>query len=199
MSITDTNETQAPPSQVAPAARMQPPKIRLDKGRAHGTVHGDRPPEDRHAKIHFTQDGLYFDAGGILILDHPDYHADTPEAEVARRKLEKKIRLHMAKAARQPAQVPQVVTAQTDPDDDEDNAIADSFAEDDEEEDELEPINLSSWARGEQQVEWQDVTQEIARRYKKRVASIADAIPFLVKEGVCPPNEVAKKFKKFLD
>jgi len=194
MSDTTTNETQAPPSQGAPAAYMQPPKIRMDRARSFATIHGDRPPDDRHARIHFQQDGLFFDAGGILILDHPDYREDTREAAELRRRLEKKIRQHMAKASKQVAAAPAAV-------DQEDGHALDAAGddEDDDEEEAQEPINLSSWVRGEQAVEWQEITQEIARRYKKRIASISDAIPFLVKEGVCPPNEVAKKFKKFLD
>ena len=200
MSMSDTNETQAPPSQVAPAAFVQPPKIRIDKGRAYATVHGDRQPKDPHAAVHYTQDGLYYDAAGILILDHPDYDGRSHDADQMRRKLEKKIRLHMAKAAKQveAATAPGGPTYARGIDDIDDDDVKVTEDNEDEEE-EREAINLSAWLRGEQMVEWQDITQEIARRYKKRIASIADAVPFLVKEGVCGANEVAKKFKKFLD
>ena len=106
MSMIDTNETQAPPSQVAPAAFVQPPKIRIDKGRAYATVHGDRQPKDPHAAVHYTQDGLYYDAAGILILDHPDYDGRSHDADQMRRKLEKKIRLHMARPPSRPRRRP---------------------------------------------------------------------------------------------
>ena len=53
--------------------------------------------------------------------------------------------------------------------------------------------------RGEQEVEWQEVTQEIARRYKKRVAKVEDAVAFLVTQGVCPKGQLRKKFLKFAD
>jgi len=201
MSNIDTNATQAPPSEGAPAAYVQPPKIRLDKGRSFSTVHGARPPGDLHVNVHYTQDGLYYDAGGVLILEHPDYYADSADAALMRRKLEKKLKQHMVKASRQPA-VALTRRGERNIDEvDDDNAedTADGKMEDEEGEEEQEAINLSSWMRGEQQVEWQDVTQEIARRYKKRIGSIADAIPFLVQQNVCSPPEVAKKFKKFLD
>ncbi len=48
-------------------------------------------------------------------------------------------------------------------------------------------------------MEWNDVTQEIARRYKVRKSKIKDAIEFLITEGVVPKAQVAPKFLKLLD
>lgn len=173
---------------------METPKIRMDKSRPHSTVHGERGPGDPHAGIHFYQDGLPHDAQGFLILDGPDYEGDSPQAKKNRDVAARKVSKFMAKSNKARA------AAMADGGPEMPRGIDQVDEDDDEElEDEGEPVNLSAWVRGEQQVEWNEVTQEIARRYKKRVASIADAVPFLVKEGICPANEVAKKFKKFLD
>lgn len=172
-----------------------PPKIRMDKSRSYGTVHGVRSPGDPHFGCHFYQDGLYFDAQGFLVLDHFEYNEDSPEAEQKRKTLAKKIERHLRESSRKQA----AATAEGGPDM---PRGIDDIDEDDEESrepEELEPINLSDWARGQQQVEWNDITQAIAQRFKKRIASIADAIPFLVAEGVVPRDQVAKKYKRYLD
>jgi hypothetical protein len=56
---------------------MADPVIRLDKTKPHGTVHGDRMPEDPHYKVAYWQGGLLngkrvqlpFDVHGELIPD----------------------------------------------------------------------------------------------------------------------------------
>lgn len=116
-----------------------------------------------------------------------------PEGDKRRKLAEKKIARALAQAAKAPPKPPPS-RADADNDEDEDEAEATN-----EEEDLLEPINLEAWLRGEQQVEWQEVTQEIARRYKRRVAKIEDAITFLVKEGVVPKAQLKKQFQKFAD
>ncbi len=190
--MTDTTTNEAAPAPMPPMA----PKIRMDKSRAYAEVHGDRPPGDRHSGVHFYQDGLPHDAQGFLILDHSDYEGTDPEAVKRRATAEKKVRKFLAQSEKKRA----AAVAEGGPDYPRGVEAIEAGDEDEENEDDAaEPINLSAWARGEQQVEWQEITQEIARRYKKRIASIADAIPFLVKEGVCPPDQIAKKFKKYLD
>lgn len=177
----------------APMAPPKPPKIRMDKGREFATVHGERAPDDPFKKVHFMQDGLPHDAHGILILDHPMLTDGSEEAEqlreIAGKRIKRQLRLD-AKAAEAAAR--RLAGA-----DDEDGEEAGTDADD--EADEPEEINLSMWLRGEQDVVWNEISQHIARKYKKRVNSIADAVVFLVKEGVAPSNAVAKKFKKFLD
>lgn len=56
---------------------MADPVIRLDKSKPHGTVHGERMPEDPHYKVAYWQGGrlngkavqLPFDVHGELVLD----------------------------------------------------------------------------------------------------------------------------------
>ena len=186
---TDTVQTNGEP-QAAPVA---PPKVRMDRSRAYSTVHGDRGEGDKYAGVMFIQDGIPCDASGYFIFDHPDMEKPGPEGDKRRKLAEKKIARALAQAAKAPPKPPPS-RADADNDEDEDEAEATN-----EEEDLLEPINLEAWLRGEQQVEWQEVTQEIARRYKKRVAKIEDAITFLVKEGVVPKAQLKKQFQKFAD
>lgn len=178
-----------------PAARPAPmPKIKMDRSRSYGTVHGSIAPGQPYFGAAMIQDGLYFDAQGHLLIEHPDYEGDTPAHEKLRKVLAKKIERHMRDAGKRQA----TVNAEGGPDmprgideiDDDDEVAA---------EEDLEPLNLTEWAAGRQQVEWNDITQAIAQRYKKRVASIADAIPFLVKEGMIQPDQVAKKYRRYLD
>lgn len=45
------------------------PEIRLDESRDFSTIHGERNPEDPHYHVHAFQDGLPYDARGILVPD----------------------------------------------------------------------------------------------------------------------------------
>lgn len=172
------------------AAQVAPPRVRMDRSRAFATVNGDRAPGDRHAQVFFIQDGIPADAGGFFIFDHPDMARKGPDGDKARKMAERKIKKALAQQAKEPQRA-----AVTDEDEDEDADDTETEAEDDL----LEPINLESWLRGEQQVEWQEVTQEIARRYKKRIAKIKDAVEFLVSEGVVPKAQLQPKFLKLMD
>lgn len=162
---------------VAPPPAVQ---IRMDRSRAHSEIHGSRMPGDPHYGVHYYQDGLPHDAQGFLITEHSDYEGNSADAQKRRATLEKKMRKATAAAAAR-----KVETALDEGDEDG-------------EEGELEPINLDAWVRGQQALEWIDVTQAIAQRYKKRISKIDDAVPFLVDEMKIPASEVAKKFQKFL-
>ena len=140
----------------------------------------------------FRQDGIPVDASGFFIFDHPDMMEPGPEGEKRRKAAAKKIEKQLKLDAKNPPKPVRVVSE----DDDEEAEVE---QDDDEEEDLLEPINLEAWLRGEQKVEWQEVTQEIARRYKKRVAKMEDAVAFLVQEGVCHKAALQPKFQKFVD
>jgi hypothetical protein len=176
------------------AAQVAPPRVRMDRSRAFATVNGDRSPGDRHASVFFIQDGIPADAGGFFIFDHPDMARKGPDGDKARKAAERKIKKALTQQAKEP--VRQV--APGDDADEDDEGVAEVDKEDEDEE-LLEPINLEAWLRGEQQVEWQEISQEIARRYKKRVAKIEDAVGFLVKEGVVPKAQLKPKFQKFAD
>ncbi len=188
---TDTAQVFGGEPEAAPPA---PPRVRMDRSRSFSTVHGDRVPGDPHCGVMYYQDGIPCDAEGYFIFDHPDMQAKGPVGDKRRKMAEKHIKRAMAAAAKVRVKPPKAVD-----EDDEDGEATDTEAEDDDEEDLLPAVNLGEWLRGRQEVEWNDVSQEIARTYKKRIAKIEDAVAFLVKEGVCPRNELRPKFKKHAD
>lgn len=155
------------------------PQIRiLDKSRDFGTLHGDRGQGDPDHGVHFMQDGLPLDAQGFLVAHHATLQGESKEAtklrELAERKLKRAIKVQQR--------------------------IEDegSGAEDDEGGDGDAPINLEAWARGTERVEWNDVTQTIAQRYKKRVGSKVDALEFLIEEKVVAFDQLSPAHQKIL-
>jgi hypothetical protein len=186
--MTDTVHKNCPP----PAPQVPPPKVRMDRSRAYGTVHGERGPNDLHAGVMYYQDGIPADASGYFLFDHPDLMQPGQKGDQLRKIAAKKIERQLKIDAKKP---PQPVRAESE-DDDED---VDTDVAKDEEEELLDPINLEAWLRGEQQVEWHEVSQEIARRFKKRIAKEGDAVEFLVKEGVVPKAQLRKAFQKYVD
>jgi len=187
-----TIDTQLDAPEAAPVA---PPRVRMDRSRAYASVTGDRVPGDRHAAVFFIQDGIPADSEGYFIFDHPDMLRKGKDGDKARQAAERKIKKALAQQAKAPQRAPRA-----EDDDDESEGRADRDEDEgDDGDDLLEPINLEAWLRGEQDVEWQEVTQEIARRYKVRKSNIADAVEFLVKEGVVPKAQLRKKFQKFAD
>lgn len=185
---TDTAQIVGGEPQAAPVA---PPRVRMDKSRAFNTIHGERGPGDPLSGVMYRQDGIPCDAQGYFIFDHPDLQKPGPEGDKLRRLAMRKIERQLKIDAKKP---PPPVHAESD-DDDEDVDAKDGADKDEL----LEPINLEAWLRGEQQVEWQEVTQEIARRYKKRISKMEDAVAFLVKEGVVAKAQLKKQFQKFAD
>lgn len=168
-------------------------RISMDRSRPFSEIYGARGPGDPHQNCHYIQDGLFFDAEGMLILDHVDYETQNREGQLKRQALEKKIKRHVAKMQGRR----QAVHAEGGPDMPRGiEALDDDEAEADGEDKE---VDLSAWITGREQYEWSVLTQVIAHRYKSRVASIADAIPFLVKEGLVTEGQVARKFRKYLD
>jgi hypothetical protein len=173
------------------AAVIPPPKVRMDRSRAFSTVHGTRTPDDPLTAVHYIQDGIPADAGGFFIFDHPMMLAKGKDGDKMRAAASRKIE----RALKQAAKAPPPKQAADDADEDANVDAGDEEPEDDL----LEPINLEAWLRGEQEVEWQEVTQELARRFKVRKSKVEDAVEFLVKEGVVPKAQLRKKFQKFVD
>lgn len=160
------------------------PQIRLlDKSRAFSTIHGERGPSDPDHGVHFLQDGLPLDAQGFLVAHHQDLQGETKQAiklrEIAARKLEK--------AAKAQQKVDKAERGESGEASDDEEGAADD-----------EPVNLEAWARGEQRVEWNDVTQTIAQRYKKRVGSKLDALEFLIEEKVVSFDMLSPQHQKLL-
>ena len=182
---------------------MAPSQLQLNRGREYSTIHGDRPVGDLHANVHFYQDGLPFDAQGNVVADHPDVTADTPAAKKLREVLDRKLK-KLNKGKRVAGPDVTAAGAEGQPSSDDDHPIAGEAAlsdadEDDEAEDDLEaPIDLRKWLTGEQSVVWNDISQAIALKYKKRVGNKKDAVEFLMEQGICNPNVLAPEFKKLI-
>jgi hypothetical protein len=163
---------------------MSESKVRMDRGKVFATVHGERAPGDRHAAVHYFQDGLPFDVGGYLIPDHPDLMGDDPKAKKLRELAERKIKRAEKAAKEKPA-------AKSDDDADGEDAEAESDDRDEE-------VNLEAWARGEKDYQWLDITQTIARRYNKRVKDKEAALDLLIEEKVVTVDDLPPHFRKLI-
>lgn len=169
------------------------PKVRMDRGKDYATVHGEREHGSTHALVHFYQDGLPFDSNGFLLFDHAVFElgSENPSAQALKLRALAERKLKKASKNRPAEPAPDDADAPSD-DDDRDQDEGDDGDDDD-------SVNLEAWLRGEQDVQWHILTQEIARRYKRRVANLPDAVVFLVEQNVVPPDQVAKKYQKHLD
>lgn len=159
----------------APAA----PVVRMDRSRDFGTVHGEKLPGDRHAKVFFYQDGLPFNAEGILVVDHLDITEDPAKQAKVQKLLARSAKL--LEAAR----------GERDEDDDDED-------EEDEEKDDKSPINLEQWARGEQKLQWQLVTNAIAQRFAVRVSDKRSALELLIAERVVSKGQLSREHQRLL-
>lgn len=175
---------------------MSAPQVRMDKSRDYATTHGERLPGDRDVDVHFTQDGLPFNAAGILLSEHPMMTAETPAGAKLRRKVERRLE-KLAKA--KPIARASDTGAPADDDEDEDRDDDAVHDEEDEDDDGPPPVNLEAWAKGEEEVQWNEVTQAIARRYAKRVANKRDALELLIEERVVAVGALSVKHRKALE
>lgn len=157
---------------------MATPVVRLDRSRPYSTVHGERSASDRHANVFFYQDKLPFGADGTVLANHPDI-AESPELAAL---LEGKLK----KAAK---------VALSAPGDDAADGLPTAPVEADEGPEE---VNLTLWARGEQQVQWQHVTDAIARRYGRRVKDKAGALELLIGEGAVQLEHLPAPHRKLV-
>lgn len=162
----------------------QPQRLRMDKSRTHATVHGERAPGDPHQKVHFYQDGLPFDAEGLLI---PGLVPEDKKAFVERR------------LKKQGGGNPEASSAAAEPvgggagdnqdDDREDGESTNSNPE----------VNLEAWLRGEVRYQWFQVAAAIRKRFAKNVSNQADAILYLVtEENVVRADQLAPAFQSAL-
>lgn len=167
----------------------QPVRLRMDKSLYYSTVHGERQPDDAHAKIVFYQDGLPFDGEGILLVDLvPD-----DKKELVERRLKK---------LNTPRTVPQAQrTAPVVADDDDDDGENHDHENGDGEGDQQQPItpgevNLEAWLRGEANYVWFAIPAAIRARFNKNVVNKTDAVTFLVEEEkIITPQQLHESLK----
>ena len=158
-------------------------QVTLDKSRDYSTVHGERAPDDIHARVRFFQDGLPFDAEGVLMANHPDITGNEKLQKVVERKLRKAAAKAEKEAARARGEI-------DDDEDEEDRPGADG---------KLPPVDIRLWIMGQREYLWTEVSQAIALKYKVRVGGKKHAVEFLVGEGLVTPELVGKDLKKYLD
>jgi hypothetical protein len=162
------------------------PKLRMDRSRGYGTVHGERPPGDLHQNTHFFQDNMPFDAHGFLILDAID---DPKIKAIAERKLKK---LPTAPPA-----------AEGDSDgageDDSDPATTEAVGQQKPTATNSSEVNLEAWLREEVSYPWNLITRTMRDRYHQNMSKQHDVIQFLVEdEKVVPEDQVGPSLRKFL-
>jgi hypothetical protein len=156
-------------------------KLRMDRSKPFGTVHGERLPGDIHQNTHFYQDGMPFDANGHLILDAIE---DPKIRAIAERKLKK---LPAAKA---------VDAAEADVDDDDndtggDNTPPEPVAPGD--------VNLEAWLRGEASYPWFAITKAVRERHSSNISKQAEMVEFLVHDlKIVRPDEVGPDLQQHL-
>lgn len=153
------------------------PKLRIDRSRPYGEVHGERSPDDPHAPVFFFQDGLPFDAQGVLVYD-------AIHDEKIRAIADKKLKKLAGKAA--VAEPVDDGDGDDDDDDSEDTGGGKSPP--------VTPgdVNLESWLRGEANYHWATIAKTIRERYHQNISKQADAVAFLVyDEKVIPEDQVA--------
>lgn len=166
---------------MATTQKPKPPllRLRMDKSKYFTTVHGERAGDDPHSKVQAYQDGLPFDAEGLVILEL----VPEDKKEMVERRMAK---LNSVKSA-----VP-AATQQEAPE----NASNGGNDDDDKGSDTSGDVNLESWLRGEARYPWFTVVAAIRSRFNKQVSNTTDAVTFLVEdEKVVTPDQLADGLK----
>lgn len=149
-------------------------RLRLDRSRPHGTIHGERPPGDRHQQAHFTQDGITFDSQG--------FHIDELiEDDKVRALVDRRLKKQGAPKA-------------DDDDAGSDNAETDppptgggSPASTD--------VNLEAWLRGEEKYQWFTITKTVRERFSNNITKATEMIEFLIyDQKIIPEADLAPEF-----
>lgn len=167
------------------ATSQSNPVIRMDKSKRFSEVRGERRPNDPHYGVHFMQNGLPFDAGGILMRDdgktkpweeldpdgkkvehHPLYSPDMRE------KVER-MKARMQKNA--PAQEPEEVNEHSDQEERE--AAADE-------------VNIESWLRGEIEYEPWMLYAAVKKRFSRNHTKLRDLVVDMVEDERLVPEEL---------
>lgn len=167
--------------------------IRMDRSKYFSTVHGERKPGDDHANVFFYQDKLPFNANGELVMEA------VPE------ELKDAVERRIAKLNKSASAVPSVKRPEpADDDDDAGDTGGDSEGDDDDDKADENPsngddVNLEAWLRGTEKYQWFKVAAAIRDRYNRNVSNAADAVVFLVAEGLVPADQVADAHKKHLN
>lgn len=175
---------------------MSDPVLRLDRSKQFATEHGDRQLDDPLHPVHFWQDGLPFDAGGVLVPDDgkkTQWQIVIEGLPVTVKPLyDEKMRL---KATRKLTRLKNKEKVEPEADelaDDDEIAHARDLASDD--------VNLESWLRGQAEYEPFMIFAACRRRYSKNYTKLRDVVEDLVMDDkLVPESEVAGHLLRLLD
>lgn len=150
------------------------PRLRMDRSRPHGTIHGERLPGDVHQNSHYSQDGMFFDAGGFLLYD---LIQDEKVKKLADQRIKKLAAIKPAKAGADGADNDPGDTSPGDPSD----------------------VNLDAWLRGEMSYDWHLITKLVRERYSQNISSKLAMVEFLVfDEKIIAEDQVAPDLRALL-
>lgn len=142
-------------------------RLRMDRSRKFSTVHGESVPGDVNHGVFYKQDGLPFDAAGILV----EARLTPDQRNLADHKIKK---LKAVKPVKNEAG------------DDDEPAETEGAASDD--------VNFEAWLRGEVRYPPFTLFGAAKKRFQVNKTKIADLVEFLVfEQRVIPENEVSPK------
>lgn len=142
------------------------PRLRLDRSRYFSEVHGQRQPGDKHQLVHFIQDGIQFDAGGL----HLDTLVEDKETrDLVDRRLKKQVKAVKGGDAGGGG------GDNSDPEEKSSGSDGD--------------VNLEAWLRGEAKYDWFKITKTARDRYQVNKTKQTDMVEFLVNEIKLVPKD----------
>jgi hypothetical protein len=154
--------------------------LRLDRSKKLATVHGDRNLDDPHASVAYMQDGLPYDAEGVLV---PDNGATAPRDVAIEGKIVRFFPLY-TEAMREKVKRKIERISQGLPKDDvtehDDTSVQEDASED---------VNLESWLRGDVRYPPFMIFAACKRRYSKSYNKFRDVIEDLVLDQKLVPED----------
>jgi hypothetical protein len=154
--------------------------LRLDRSKKYATVHGDRNLDDPHACVAYMQDGLPYDAEGVLVPDNGATEARDVVIDNARVRFFPLYTDEMrAKRDRKIERIEQGLPKEE---------VTELDATDDQEE-ASEDVNLESWLRGEVRYPPFMIFAACKRRYSKSYSKFRDVIEDLVFDQKIVPED----------
>lgn len=156
----------------------------MDRSKYYSTVHGERSPDDPSRNVHFYQDGLPFDAHGILV---PELVKSPEHKALVDRKMKK------LAAAMKAADTSADEDKSADDADEGDSANVSTASTADD-------VNLEAWLRGEAKYHFFAIREAIRKRFSHNIKDQRNAIEILVlDEKIVSEDELAPAFRALLN
>lgn len=165
------------------------PEIRLDESRPFSTIHGERNPGDPHYHVHAFQDGLPFDAKGVLVPDDGKVESWTEalEREDGTTKIVRhqplytaSMRATLEKRMKKLVSSKRVVARKP--------GVADPDGVDEHLEFGADEVNLISWLKGEIEYTPNEVYAAVKKRYGTSYARLREVVAELVDDQKLVPD-----------